>query len=172
MQIHLGARESGSASRVYLRPQALASATSLAWPLRGFSVGGHWLCKPERKNLRSVFVDSSRLEQELKPFGQYPRWALPCQFMQVRLKETWIKFGDLFRIVVILDSPSKIEPEKRACVQAVYLGNDPKSEREKAWWYKVILSSWSLLLLGLALLRPFKEPYRICLIYAPALILL
>lgn len=44
--------------------------------------------------------------------------------MQVTLEEIWIKSGTLIQIVVILDSPSKTEPETRAGMQAVYLGSD------------------------------------------------
>lgn len=87
---------------------------------------GWWkLYKPKRQNWRSAFADSYSLGHEPKTFGHYSHWAPLYLFGQVRLKETWIKFVNLIRIVMILDSPSKTDPETRACVQGVHLGNDP-----------------------------------------------
>lgn len=71
-----------------------------------------------------MFVDSCSLGQEPKIFGHYPCCTPLYLLMQVTLEEIWIKSGTLIQIVVILDSPSKTEPETRAGMQAVYLGSD------------------------------------------------
>lgn len=140
------------------------------WPLREFSFGGHWLCKLEKKNLRSTFVDSCSLGQEPKIFGHYPCCTPLYLLMQVTLEEIWIKSGTLIQIVVILDSPSKTEPETRAGMQAVYLGSD--SEKWGQDWTPIpgyIIKLVTAVLVGLHPLSPSKEPHGICLIYPPAL---
>lgn len=141
------------------------------WPLRDFSLSVPWLCKLEKKNLRSMFVDSCSLGQEAKIFGHYPCCAPWYLYMQVTLEETWIKFGTLIQIVVILDSPSKTEPETRAGKQAVYLGSD--SEKRRQEWMPVpgyIIKLVTAVLVGLDPLSPSEEPRGIYLIYPPALI--
>ena len=91
--------------------------------------------------------------------------------MQVTLEETCIIFATLIQIVVILDSPSKTEPETRAGMQAVYLGSD--SEKWGQEWTPIpgyVIKLITAVLVGLDPLSPSEEPHGICLIYPPALI--
>ena len=152
-------------------PSAGITESTGMWPLRDFSFGGHWLCKLEKKNLRSTFVDSCSLRQEPKMFGHYPCCAPLCIFMQVTLEETCIIFATLIQIVVILDSPSKTDPDTRAGMQAVYLGSD--SEKWGQEWTPIpgyVIKLITAVLVGLDPLSPSEEPHGICLIYPPALI--